>query len=79
MRQELTDCHFSLTGAAHYLGRSPRWLQYQVSGPNPPPGFKVGKSWLFKKSELDTWLEQFRASSDLDRIANEAVAEVFRR
>jgi hypothetical protein len=73
---QITDCHFSLTDAAKYLGRSSRWLQYQVTGPNPPPGFKVGKAWLFKKSELDAWLEQFRTKSDLDAIVSEVMAEV---
>lgn len=73
---ELTDCHYSLTGAARYLGKSPRWLQYQLTGPNPPPGFKVGKWWIFRKSELDRCLEQFRAGVDLDKIVDETVREV---
>lgn len=64
--------------AARYLGKSPQWLQYQVSGPNPPPGYKVGKAWLFKKSEIDAWLEQFRAKNDLDAIVDEVMAEVSR-
>jgi hypothetical protein len=38
----------------------------------------VGKVWLFKKSEIDVWLEQFRAKNDLDAIVNEVVAEVGR-
>jgi len=76
MHNTITDYHFSLTAAARYLGKSPRWLQYQVTGPHPPPGFKVGKAWLFKKSELDRWLEQFRAKSDLDALVDEVVTEV---
>jgi hypothetical protein len=72
----ITECHFSLTAAARYLGKSTRWLHYQIAGPHPPPAFKMGKSWLFKKSELDHWLEQFRAVSDLDAIVDEVVAEV---
>jgi uncharacterized protein YjiS (DUF1127 family) len=76
MRAHITDCHFSLADAARYLGKSPRWLQYQVSGPHPPPGFKVGKAWLFKKSELDHWLEQFRTNSDLDQIVEETLRDV---
>jgi hypothetical protein len=81
MRNDMraNDCHFNLTEAARYLGRSPRWLQYQLDGPNPPPGFKIGKCWLFKKSELDHWLEKFRAGADLDKIVNETVAEVLTR
>jgi hypothetical protein len=82
------DCCFSKIEAARYLSRSARWLDYQLTGPNPPPGFQVPsakpdprakkqkKVWLFKKSELDRWLEQFRAGSDLDRIVDEVVSEV---
>ena len=87
-RDQLPDCYFSLTEAAQYLGKSPRWLQYQLLGPNPPPGYQVPsgkpntgltkKSWLFKKSDLDGWVEQFRAGADLDRIVDEVVAEVAR-
>jgi len=74
----LTDLHFNLTSATRYLGKSPRWLQYQLTSPHPPPGFKLGKCWIFRKSELDRWLEQFRAGADLDRIVNAVVAEVAR-
>lgn len=76
MHAALADCHFSLTEAARYLDRSPRWLQYRLNSDNPPPAFKVSKNWLFKKSELDRWLEQFRAGSDLDKLVDEVVAEV---
>lgn len=74
--EELTERHFNQVEAARYLNRSLRWFQLQLTGPNPPPGFKIGKSWMFKKSELDHWLEQFRAGADLDRIVDETVAEV---
>ncbi len=73
--QQLTDCHFNLTEAARYLNKSPRWLAYQLTGPTPPPGYKLGKCWLFRKSELDRWLEQFRAGADLDRIVSGGVSE----
>lgn len=71
-----SDCCFSKTAVARYLGKSVRWVDYQLSGSHPPPDFKVGKSWVFKKSEIDAWLEQFRASADLDKIVDETVAEV---
>src|SRR5262249_56476702 len=70
-----TDCHFTKTEAARYLSKSVRWFDYQLSSPNPPPGFKLGKCWLFRKSELDRWLEQFRAGADLNRIVDEVVRE----
>jgi len=62
MQHEVTECHFNLTEAARYLGKSPRWLQYQLIGSNSPPAYKIGKSWLFKKSELDAWLGKFRVN-----------------
>jgi len=76
MRDELTDCHLNLTEAARYLSVSPRWLQYQLVGLHPPPAYKLGKCWRFKKSELDRWMEQFRAGANVDKIVNETVAEV---
>lgn len=75
----LQDRHFSKTGLARYLDKSVRWVDYTLAGPTPPPGFKVGKNWLFRKSEIDQWLEQFRAGADLDKIVNETVAEVVGR
>lgn len=74
--QELTDCHFNEVQAARYLGRSPRWLQYQLASSTPPPSFKIGKSRIFRKSELDSWLERFRAGVDLDRIVDEVMAGI---
>lgn len=77
--EELTERHFNQVEAARYLNKSLRWFQLQLVGSHPPPGYKVGKSWLFRKSELDRWLEQFRAGADLDRIVNETVVEVLGR
>ena len=39
------------------------------------PHFRVGKKILFKKSELDHWMESHRegGSHDLDKIADDAV------
>jgi excisionase family DNA binding protein len=76
MENQLTDCHFNEVQAARYLGKSPRWVQYQLTRPNPPPSFKVGKSRLFRKSELDAWLEQFRAGSNLDQIVDDVMADL---
>ena len=76
MAHDLTDYHFSKAEAARYVGRSVRWFDYQLQSLNPPPGFKVGTQWIFRKSELDAWLEQFRAGRDLDLLADETVREV---
>jgi hypothetical protein len=65
------DRHFNLEAAARYLGRSAAWLRAQLHGADPPPGFKLGKSWLLKKSELDTWIEHLRAGADPDQVSGE--------
>jgi hypothetical protein len=64
MQHVLTDFHLNEVEAARYLSKSPRWLQKQLKeSDNPPPSFKVGKNRLFRKSELDSWLENFRSSA----------------
>jgi predicted DNA-binding transcriptional regulator AlpA len=64
MAANVTDCHFNEVEAARYLSKSPRWLQKQLKeSDNPPPSFKLGKNRLFRKSELDAWLESFRSST----------------
>jgi predicted DNA-binding transcriptional regulator AlpA len=70
------DRCFSKVALAQYLNRSVCWIDYQLAGPNPPPGFKVGKSWVFKKSEIDHWLEQFRVDTDLNRLVQKTLAEL---
>jgi len=84
----LPDRLFSLSEAAAYLGKSPRWLQYQLAGPNPPPAYQVPsgrssehsktqkKNWGFRKSELDAWLAQFRVGTDLAQLVKETLAEL---
>ena len=31
---------------------------YRLAAEGKIPGFKVGGSWRFRKSEIDTWIEQ---------------------
>ncbi len=77
MRQKnIHDCYFNLSEAAAYMSRSIRWFQYRLRGPNPPPGFKLGRNWVFKKSEIDRWLEQFRAGVNIDKIVTEVLADM---
>jgi predicted DNA-binding transcriptional regulator AlpA len=66
MSTNVTDCHFNEVEAARYFSKSPRWLQKQIKdSPDPPPSFKLGKSRLFRKSELDAWLERFRSGAPM--------------
>ena len=54
------DRYFTKTSLAQYLDRSTRWVDRWLASDNPPPGLKVKTHWLFKKSEIDAWLESHR-------------------
>jgi predicted DNA-binding transcriptional regulator AlpA len=71
-----TDCYLNQVEAAQYIGFSLRWLQQRLkeSG-NPPPGFKFGKAWRFRKSELDSWLEHYRVRPDLAALVDDIRGE----
>lgn len=56
------DRYLTRAEAASYLGISLRWLEQLRRGSNPPPAFKLGQKLLFRVSELDGWIEQYRVS-----------------
>ncbi len=66
------DCYLDKKEAASYTSLSTRNLEARLS---EIPHFRVGKKILFKKSELDHWMESHRegGSHDLDKIADDAV------
>ncbi len=66
------DCYLDKKEAASYTSLSTRNLEARLS---EIPHFRVGKKILFKKSELDHWMESHRegGSHDLDKIADEAI------
>lgn len=66
------DCYLDKKEAAGYTSLSTRNLEARLS---EIPHFRVGKKILFKKSELDHWMESHRegGSNDLDKIADDAV------
>ena len=53
----------SLPDIALYLGMSERTI-YQWAQQGRIPSFKLGTSWRFRKSEIDTWLETQRSGPD---------------
>ena len=57
---EVEDQHLSRSDAAKYLGISLRWFEELRKSNNAIPSFRLGKRWLFRKSELDNWIETFR-------------------
>ena len=58
----MEDRHFTRSEAARYLGISLRWFEGLLKSSNPPPAFKLGSRWLFRKDDLDRWMQQFRVT-----------------
>ena len=54
--------------ASQYLGVSPDTL-YKYVSEERIPAFKLGNRWKFKKSILDTWMEDQSLNSSLDSEA----------
>ena len=70
------DCYLNLAQASEYLAMSTRTIRDRL---DEIPHRRVGKKMLlFKKSELDAWLEQFRegGKAELDELVNETLEKV---
>jgi excisionase family DNA binding protein len=52
--------------ASQYLGVSPDTL-YKYVSEERIPAFKLGNRWKFKKSILDTWMENQSLNSEVSR------------
>src|SRR6266446_4732799 len=63
------DAYMSANAAAEYLGLSQRFLQRRLS---EIPYYRPGTKKLFKRSDLDCWMEQYRRQpgiqKDLKRV-----------
>ena len=66
------DRYIDKRQAATYTSLSTRTLESRL---DEIPHFRVGNKVVFKKSELDHWMETFREgnSQNLNRIADEAI------
>ena len=70
------DRYLNLAEAAKYLSVSTRTIRDRL---DEIPHRRLGtRLLLFKKSELDTWLEQYRegGKDELDELVNETLAKV---
>ncbi len=70
------DRYLSLAQASEYLGISTRTLRDRL---DEIPHRRLGtRLLLFKKSELDAWLEQYRegGKDELDELVDETLAKV---
>ncbi len=69
------DRYLSLAQASEYLGISTRTIRDR----DDIPRYRVGKKiLLFKKSELDKWLSQYRegGNGELDELVDDTLAKV---
>ena len=73
--QKFSGDYLSKEEAREYTSLSLRSLDYARER-GEVPFYKKGKRVLFKRADLDRWLEQFRAGVDLDRIVDEIVVEI---
>jgi len=68
------DRYLDKQEAAKYTSLCVRTLEARLS---EIPHFRVGNKILFKKSELDHWMESYReGTQNLDRIADEAIESI---
>ncbi len=70
------DRYLPKLDASAYLGMSVSNIEKRLAS---IPHFRVGAKVMFRKSELDRWMEKHRekpADLDLDRLADEAVRAV---
>ncbi len=65
-----TDRFMDLKEAAQYLPLSERTIRQHL---NEIPHFRYGKKIIFRRSELDRWMEGFRVrDQDLDKAMKKA-------
>ena len=70
------DRYLSLAQASEYLAMSTRTIRDRL---DEIPHYRVGsKMLLFKRSELDEWMAQFRegGSAELDELVDDTLANV---
>ena len=73
----LKDQYFDLPGISHYTSMKPGTIRDHITG-KAMPCFKVGGKLLFRRSEVDRWIEQFRhtKSQDLAKIVDDIMDEL---
>lgn len=70
--------YFTKLEAANYLRLSPRSIDY-ARDKGDLKAYQVGRKLLFAREELDAYVRRRTASSDIDKIVDETVAEVLGR
>jgi hypothetical protein len=75
--QHVEPEYLDLKTLSRYSCLSVRTLRVILSRPGGPPHYRPGGKVLMKKSDWDTWLEQFKtAPVDLDALVADVMAEI---
>ena len=72
------DRYLCLSETSEYINLSERTIREKLS---EIPHFRVGSKVLFKKSEVDEWMQQYREiaeDSDISSIVDEVVESVLK-
>ncbi len=70
------DRYMTLAQTLEYLPLSERNIRNRLPG---IPHYRVGKKLLFKRSELDSWMQNYREEAeglDISRLAEEALEKL---
>lgn len=59
----MTDEILTLKEVAEYLKLAEK-TAYRLAAEGKLPGFKVGGSWRFQKSDIQTWIEHRKVKDD---------------
>ncbi len=57
MNGEIDSTNMTRKELAAFMKRSPRWVDKLMSEGKGPRGFKIRGIWLFRRVEVEEWLE----------------------
>jgi excisionase family DNA binding protein len=81
MEAQRTDGYLTKQAAAHYLSVSTRTIENLIAR-GELPAFKPtingtrSRKVLFRRTDLDAWIERFRVAPDIDRLVDETLASL---
>ena len=73
--QQSSQIYYTKREAVEYTRHAPCTLDYAVAN-GELRAFKPSRKLIFLKADLDAWVQRRLASTDLDAIVSEVVAEI---
>ena len=62
---EPQDRHFNVKQLSEYMGMSAQWIYNNM---RTIPHFNLNRKPLFRKSEIDAWIEQYRVKMETETL-----------